>query len=106
MEAPRVSLSKAVTTDTLHTRDTLIIRDSVATERKGDTIYVTRVRETTRAAATYKAKADTLIRRDTITVVKAVPQQPAGRGRAYATAAFCGAAVMTALGAVLYKLSR
>lgn len=78
IEVPSSHTEYVTRTDTLRmvTRDSILVRDSVYVSRwtEGDTVYVTKdrwsVRERLLRDTLYKVRTDTVMRADTITVIK------------------------------------
>lgn len=78
IEVPMTHTEYVSRTDTLRmaTRDSVLVRDSIYVSRwtEGDTVYVTkdrwRVRERLLRDTLYRVRTDTVMRADTITVIK------------------------------------
>ena len=61
--------------DTLHTSDSVFVRDSVFLRQKGDTCFLDRWHEKTIFKNVYRVKVDSFIRRDSIPVPYPVEKQ-------------------------------
>ena len=62
--------------DTVSTVDSIYVQDSVLVMQLHDTIYITRTREKFRDRWRDRLVTDTVIERDTVTVVRAVEKPP------------------------------
>ena len=56
----------AIKHDTLHTSDSVFVRDSIYLRQKGDTCYLDRWHEKTVFKNVYKTKVDSFVKRDSI----------------------------------------
>ena len=62
----RVVYQNAIKHDTLHTSDSVFVRDSIYLRQKGDTCYLDRWHEKTVFKNVYKTKVDSFVKRDSI----------------------------------------
>lgn len=58
--------------DTVSRVDSVVIRDSIVQYTKGDTVYLTKLKDRTLLRYVYKTSTDTLLKTDTIVVEKTV----------------------------------
>lgn len=58
----------AIKHDTLHTSDSVFVRDSIYLRQKGDTCYLDRWHEKTIFKNVYKVKVDSFLKRDSVPV--------------------------------------
>ena len=75
---PEVHQRYVYVTDTLNTRDSIYLHDSTAVTQRGDTVRIETVRYKFRDRWMERIHNDTIIEKDTITVVKTVEKQPTG----------------------------
>lgn len=64
----RVVYQNAIKHDTLHTSDSVFVRDSIYLRQKGDTCYLDRWHEKTIFKNVYMVKVDSFLKRDSIPV--------------------------------------
>lgn len=64
----KVVYQNAIKNDTLHTSDSVFVRDSIYLRQKGDTCYLDRWHEKTVFKNVYMVKVDSFLKRDSIQV--------------------------------------
>ena len=64
----KIVYQNAIKHDTLHTSDSVFVRDSIYLRQKGDTCYLDRWHEKTVFKNVYMVKVDSFLKRDSITV--------------------------------------
>lgn len=64
----KVVYQNAIKNDTLHTSDSVFVRDSIYLRQKGDTCYLDRWHEKTVFKNVYMVKVDSFLKRDSIPV--------------------------------------
>lgn len=64
----KVVYQNAIKNDTLHTSDSVFVRDSIYLRQKGDTCYLDRWHEKTVLKNVYMVKVDSFLKRDSIQV--------------------------------------
>lgn len=71
----KIEYRNVVKHDTLHTSDSVFIRDSIFLRQKGDACYLDRWHEKTIYKNVYKVKVDSFLKRDSIPVPYPVEKQ-------------------------------
>ena len=71
----KIEYRNVVKHDTLHTYDSVFVRDSIFLRQKGDTCYLDRWHEKTIYKNVYKVKVDSFLKRDSIPVPYPVEKQ-------------------------------
>ena len=64
----KIVYQKAIKHDTLHTSDSVFVRDSIFLRQKGDTCFLDRWHEKTIFKNVYKVRVDSFLKRDSIPV--------------------------------------
>lgn len=107
VSVPEIHTEYITRVDTTVRRDSVYLKDSVYVERKGDTLYVNKTLYRDRYHDIYKAKTDTIVKRDSVNVAYPVEKEMSRSERLFVAMGKFFAALVIALlfviGVKLYK---